>query len=271
MTAATLIPRKFSRAGLVVVALGVVFAGIGVYLHQAEQREQALIKAIYESGGKVLRPSFNERWNAFVDGKPLPGTHVFLPYSDVDDAWLLEHDYLRGLMIDSLTTGDRPLSADSLAKVLTHHPVRALSAIGDELNDDVITALATNCRLNALFAGSTNLTDADLARLPLEQLKGLDVSETDVTPHGMAELQRCNSLWNLDLDGKQFTRESAQSLAELPALTHLSLSGSNVTDEHLALIPMLPHLKQLQVWDAAITESGKQSLKQSRPYVEFIW
>jgi len=272
VTAATLIPRKlsrFSRTGLVVVALGLAFACLGLHRRGAEQRERSLVRAIFEAGGTVRQPSFDKRWDAFIARRPAPETVVDLADSQVDDAWLQEHDDLRALEIDSLVM-NQSVSSVGLGKLLKAHEVQSLSAYGIDFDDVAAEALARNPRFKELYIGTSDLSDEDLARLPLEELESLEVARTSITQVGVIELRRCGQLRNLGIDGTLFSPETVAALVDCPALTYLWLDGA-VTEQQLLLVPQLTHLRMLLLQDAEIDESARHSLEQSLPNVEIRW
>jgi hypothetical protein len=114
-----------------------------------------------------------------------------------------------------------------------------LSAADVQHADEVAAALGTKRQLWLLHLGESDLSDAGFRRLPLENLRELDVAGSNVTPGALADLSRCRQLTGLTIDGHQFTAEFAEQLRRLPYLK-LTLRGSSVTDEHVRAHHRLP-------------------------------
>jgi hypothetical protein len=237
-----------------------------------QRREFELAEAIGAAGGRVeLRPSLEDRFRAFLDGRRLAGTNVLLPLPEIDDDWLRNHGYLSDLGIDSLTIGNARISATSLARVLADHPVERLFAAGEELNAEAIDALADNGRLKELHLGGTPLSDADFTRLPLEQLERLDISETGISPQALQQLRRCRKLWDLDIDGTQFNDETARVLQSIPTLTHLTLTGPEVGNNHLLLLYGLRDILHVRLWSTNVSAERLVECRQLLRGRDVVW
>jgi len=63
----------------------------------------------------------------------------------------------------------------------------------------------------------------------LTNLRGLQLSKTNVGDKGLASIDRCNCLESLSLDDTTITDETLELLAGLPELASLSIKGTKVT------------------------------------------
>ena len=269
--AARLIRRRFLRTGLAALVAAVLFWGLYVQQRWARQAEQRLADALQVAGGRVdLRPPLRSRLEALYRRQPANGTEVFLG-DGIDDTWIEEHGYLVDLPIDGLTIGNAQVTAPVLARLLSVQPVKTFYAGGETVTDDVVAALADNANLQQLMLGYSGLTDAQLERLPLEQLEQLDVAGTQVTSAGLKELRRCSRLTSLSIDGKQFTADAVSTLQSLFQLTDLTLAGSNVTRDHLAHLPDLQQVERVRLWYSRVTENELSEIQKSAPRPRINW
>ena len=172
---------------------------------------------------------------------------VTLSDASLDSAWLHERDDLTDLQIAYLHLGRSTVSTDDALRLIARHPLQTYSARGQQEADSIVAALAGKSRLTAVELAESDLTDAGLRRLPLEQLEALFVDGTLVTTSGLSEVRRCRVLTQVSIDAHQFDQTVVNILAELPALERVSLLGPGISDENVMLIAGLKKLPYLHL------------------------
>jgi hypothetical protein len=127
------------------------------------------------------------------------------------------------------------------------------------LGDDVFANVAV------MYFGPT-ATDEDFRTLPmLDQLKGLNLRDTQFTDAGLIHFTRLSKLKELDLGGTQVTDVGMVHLAGLSELKWLSLNETRVTNAGLVHLKGLTKLQVLTLFDTQATDTGVQELQRALP------
>lgn len=268
------IPRTV-LAGAVIVA---VFSLIAWNQWRKPRRQAELIEQIKAAGGFALTEapkSTTERLEG-LRNVTLEGirngtqwedgyTEVGLYARDITGDWLRAHDNLTALKITRLKLAETAITGDELADLIDLHPIHTLEFRAQGLNDATIDALARCQTLNTVELRDCALTDAQLPRLPLEQLEELHIHGSQVTSAGLQPLKRAQALAYLTLDGRQFDQNVAKLIAALPALQYVELVGRDVTDEHLLQLQSIPKLLGITLVRTSVTEEGVKALETALP------
>jgi multidrug resistance efflux pump/WD40 repeat protein len=175
---------------------------------------------------------------------------------DVDTGELWEVDIENGkksqrTLAGPAVTPERPkeLRAPDKLQVVDLSPTRW----------DHITALGLIRQLQRLQFRGQRRVDEVLARLPrLEQLRELDLTETDVSDEGLRHLSKFPRLEKLDLSGTRLRAKELRHLAVLKDLRELYLAGCVAPDEEI--LEVLAGLKGLRTLDLGANRSGIKRL-----------
>ena len=100
------------------------------------------------------------------------------------------------------------------------------------------------------------------------QLAWLDVSKTQITDAGLAEIGKLGNLTRLHLEKTGVTDAGMPHLAKLSKLEYLNLYGTKVTDAGVAELKGLKNLKKLFVWQTGVTDKGAADLKSAIPGID---
>ena len=149
------------------------------------------------------------------------------------------------LLMIAVVMGQSVLAADE--KPLITNPI-VEKAIRKELKKptgELAEADLAKVTLLSLDDGP-KITDADLKELAkLQQLKVLNLGDTEITDVGLKEVAKCTQLTLLDLEATQITDVGLKQVAKLQQLTHLWLYNTPITEENAAeLRKALPKLKR---------------------------
>jgi hypothetical protein len=161
----------------------------------------------------------------------------------------------------------------------TLHRVGAVVAYIDskkeQVDDDVLPALAELHYIDTLSLDGTNITDRGLRSLArFEHLRDLDLTATRITDAGLTELLVLRQLEVLGLGfmAPEFggpavgvTDAGICRLAELPNLRALSLYGTNVSDKTATALEQCTRLQFVDFRDTNVSEEAADHLRQSRP------
>jgi hypothetical protein len=106
------------------------------------------------------------------------------------------------------------------------------------------------------------ITDEDLAGLAgMKQLQFLELNHNpEVTDAGVAELAGLENVRHLDLSDTNVTGIGLKDRADMASLEWLTLNDCPVTDESLAAIPRFPKLEKLFLGRTNVTDKGLMSL-----------
>jgi len=206
--------------------------GVGSLLFKRDQvrhaRAQGLASEIQSKGGQVYADTtlfeLVQRWCAGYPVNWKAGRMVTLFDARLDSAWLREHDDLADLQIAYLYFRRSTVTTEDAVRLIARHPLQTYAARGQRDADTIAAALGQCSQLTHLELQESDLTDAGLRRLPLEQLQGLWVDGTLVTAAGLNELSRCRKLTDVSIDGHPLDERAVATLAELPSLERVTLS-----------------------------------------------
>lgn len=265
--------RRMPRAVVAGAMLVAVFALIAFSVFRRPQRQAELIERIKAAGGFVSHEppaSLQERLSAFKAGTEWDHgyTSVRLYASDITGEWLREQGELKALSITHLKLAETSLTDADLARLIRAHPLQVVEFRDEQMGDEAAAALADCRRLFSLEIRDAPLTDAQLARLPLEQFEELRIDGSLVTVEGLQELRRAQRLHVLALDGRQLDASTAQMLSQLPALKSLELVGESVTDEQVSHLRGLTSLEWISLRRTAATRESVESLESMLPNCE---
>lgn len=264
-------PRKLLRTRLIIAGgvLAVICVAVAV---QRESQRRQLIHAIENAGGNVSgRRSFVARLQDGISNGRISDSQLLVDVSgSMDNQWIREHDWLRPLKINRLLVVTNQVHGSDLARLIDSHPLERLRISSAAVTEDVLSAIARKESLFSFEAGSSDLTDEQLARLPLEQFTSLSLTGTRVTAKGAEELRRCSQLKTVVLEGTQFNSTTADVLAELGTIESLGLLGPEVTDEDLEPLHRFSRLERLQLGNDRVTVKGRAALQAALPECR-IW
>jgi hypothetical protein len=97
------------------------------------------------------------------------------------------------------------------------------------------------------------------------QLAWLDMSKTQITDAGLADVGQLANLTRLHLEKTAVTDAGIPHIAKLGKLEYLNLYGTKVSDAGIAQLKGLKGLKKLFVWQTGVTEKGAADLKSALP------
>jgi hypothetical protein len=130
-------------------------------------------------------------------------------------------------------------------------PAWVRGLLGDDFYRSVLVVLARS-----------DVTDAGLENLKgLNNLKMLDIHNTQVTDAGLQHLKGLNQLQLLGLSGTKVTDAGLEYLTGLTQLQSLGLSGTKVTDAGLENLKGLTQLQELDLSYVQVTDAGLEHLK----------
>jgi len=110
------------------------------------------------------------------------------------------------------------------------------------------------------------ITDADLKELAkLQQLKVLNLGDTEITDVGLKEVAKLQQLTHLWLYNTPITDAGLKELAKLQKLELLVLGDTKITDAGLKELAKFKQLKGLILVGTKITKAGVAELKKALP------
>lgn len=257
--------RRHRRILAVLIPLAVVAIVYAVEFNRRHEEVQRLVNEIKNSGGEVYMksPLYYRLFARMRDHLTFPETMVFLQGDRIDDEWLRQRDDLAVLDIDILSVAQSPLSGRELARLVQKHSLKQLTTSFLADSDLVAVALSDSKSLRCAGFGDSDLTDAGLRTLPLENLNVVDVGNSAVTPDGLQELNRCRQLNALWLDGRQFD-DSIADILHKKQVHYLSLEGESVTDEDLRLVARMD-IRRIELAGTSVTQDGVADLQVALP------
>jgi len=118
--------------------------------------------------------------------------------------------------------------------------------------------------------GLANLQGGDRAYLDdntlgLTNLRGLDLTDSEVTDAGLEHLKGLSGLSSLYLSGTQITDAGLEHLAELSSLEMLFLVDTQITDAGLEHLRGLTNLRELPLYGTQVTDEGVNKLQETLP------
>lgn len=143
------------------------------------------------------------------------------------------------------------------------HPFVAANLERATLNDRVVDALAAFPEIERLMLSKSAITDEQLARLPLPNLKYLDLSGSKVTDQGIENLWPLKKLEELDLSRTALTDRGLKTLATLTNLRSVNLEETAVSNAGIANLGKLPKLRALYLNKTAIGDASLEHLRNS--------
>ncbi len=135
------------------------------------------------------------------------------------------------------------------------------------LSAELLEALLEMSRVAVEFRGLP-LTDVGLKRLALKtRLIGLDLSGTNVTDRGLAdlsgeELPHRESLRLLDLSFTRITDEGLKSISQWKQLRHVSVIACSVTDKGIEPFSAMPELRKAYLTNTRVTVAAVSRWRQ---------
>ena len=100
------------------------------------------------------------------------------------------------------------------------------------------------------------------------QLAWLDVSKTQITDAGLADVAQLPNLTRLHLEKTGITDAGIPHIAKLGKLEYLNLYGTKVSDAGIAQLKELKNLKKLFIWQTEVTDKGAADLQSALPDCE---
>ena len=142
--------------------------------------------------------------------------------------------------------------------------LKSLVLFRTKITDEGLKGLAGLSSLDSLDISYTDCTGAGLANLPnRKSLHRLEMMNAKVTDEGVRALTGMTALDFLRLDGnRKLTGVTLSLLADMKGLRYLSLSKTGLTNDGLKGLPELPlkdlHLSSTKITDEGIKELAKQ-------------
>ena len=251
---------RFSLRALVILTL-VCGVGLGVYaagLHRA-RRQAPAVALLREMGATVLYDGDVGKGSFQLVGGGVQVVERPSPYPK----WAIDalgvdffHNVTKVKFQCSLSLphADRRRFWHAISQLptLTH-----LEASGGVNAPGWIQLLAHHQSLESLKLSWADLMADDCKVFhKLGGLKELNLSESRITDHGLAEIARSNSLECLDLHHTRITDDGLYKLAFLPSLKRLWMSGTSVGDRGLAYLRGHPTLIDLDLCNTKITDQS---------------
>lgn len=132
---------------------------------------------------------------------------------------------------------------------------------GNPVKDETLIELRPFRKLNALYAGNSGITDAQLALIGrLSHLRTLDISYAKITDEGMAALEGLAELESLSMFTTGIGARGLSHLAALQNLKSLDLNGPRIDDEAMAEVAKLRGLRHLVLAGTRVTPAGLRKL-----------
>lgn len=128
-----------------------------------------------------------------------------------------------------------------------------------KLADEAIAALAAFPELERLYLSA--VTDDQLAKLTLRNLKVLELSDTAVTDEGIEHLRRLEKLESLDLARTAVTGRGFEALDALKNLRSINLDHTPVTDAAIGFLAELPHLAEVHLNETDVGDLALENLR----------
>ena len=170
------------------------------------------------------------------------------------------------LCVPLMGADKKPLTKEESAKVIE----AAIRKAAKKPTGELTKADLAKVTLLSLDDGP-KITDADLKELAkLQQLKVLNLGDTQITDAGLTEVAKCTQLTLLDLEATQITDVGLKEVAKLQQLTHLWLYNTPITDAGLKELAKFKQLKGLILVGTKITKAGVAELKKALPRCELF-
>jgi hypothetical protein len=185
--------------------------------------------------------------------------------SGITNDWLRRHDWLRGLDAECLLLHSDQVTGSDLARLIEVQPFESLSLDGVVMTEEILSAVRSKPRLTRLSLANSDLTDAQLARLDLRFVKGLELSGSRVTSNGISLLRHCTKLTTVTLDAEQIAPGSIATLASVQTLESLILRDQVVTDDELIRLAALRGLRYISLHGTSTTPEGRAELRAAMP------
>ena len=155
-----------------------------------------------------------------------------------------------------LAADKKPLTKEESAKVIE----AAIRKAAKKPTGELTKADLAKVTLLSLDDGP-KITDAGLKEVAkLQQLKVLNLGDTEITDAGLKEVAKCTQLTFLDLEATQITDAGLKEVAKLQQLTHLWLYNTQITDAGLKELGKLQKLELLVLGHTQITDAGLKEL-----------
>lgn len=141
------------------------------------------------------------------------------------------------------------------------HPFVAADLRRAVLNDRVIGALAAFPEIERLMLSKSGITDEQLAKLPLMNLKSLELGDTKISDEGIQSLWPLKKLEDLDLSRTAVTSRGLKTLATLGSLQSINLDETAIDDAGIAHLSKLPMLSGLRLNKTAVGDDALEHLR----------
>lgn len=151
--------------------------------------------------------------------------------------------------IDNVDLSNAVVDAELMLTISRFTAIERLKLDGAKLQAEDYALLGKLSRLNSLSLTRTNVTDADVSRLPLG-LSYLSLNGTSVTDESMSRLAEMIGLVHLDLSDTEITSDGLRQLEPLGALETLWIDDSCITTESVESLRLMePQVVEVAVWE----------------------
>ena len=245
---------QFSLRTLLMLALlvGLGMATWIVPIKKSAEKQKAAVEAIKSDSGYVTYDyEVDSSGNGITAAEP-PGP-----------AWLrrlLGDDFFTTVVGVGVNT---PADMKYLGEMSR---LRVVSAYGAPIGDADLEGIRRSGQLKGLDLSLTNVTDGGLENLKgLSQLEYLRLSVTRVTDVGLKQLKGLSQLQTLNLNDTRITDAGLVSLSGLSRLQDLTLSHTKLTDAGLDHLIGLTKLRELHLEGTNVTGAGVKALQKALP------
>ena len=189
--------------------------------------------------------------------------------ADADAHWQTQFSAVLAGKQLTLQLADRPITPPQLGQLAQlADSLEQLLIDAGGVDDDSLPAVLTLKRLTHLRLRECPLGDGSFEQLAasgLDQLRILNVPQSQITARGIASLATLPSLVQLRLGGAQIDDAAVAQIAQLPELRSLHLIGPSLSDTALSNLAQAPKLTSFYLDDCRLSDRAWQQLFDAKP------
>lgn len=191
------------------------------------------------------------------------------PAAEPDANWQLQFAAILAGKEDTLLLEDRPITSEQLDQLaqlkdsLEQLLIDAGGVDADSLPSILVLKRLTHLRLRECPLGDSSFEQ--LAASGLDQLRILNVPQSQVTARGIASLATLPKLVQLRLGGGQIDDAAVAEIARLPELRSLHLIGPSLSDAALGELALAPKLSSFYLDDCQLSDQAWEQLFEAKP------
>ncbi len=210
-------------------------------------------------------------WSRLASAKKLTALNV---EKTPKSAEMIAH-ISRCAALTSLSLGDVTLRDADLAPLTALKTLQSLkTTAGSSVDGSIFAAWPANTKLKTLaFPSTASVTDKALrgieAAFPLLTQLELRADAANVTPAGLAHLQKLKHLTKLSLHGDAVDPAGLAHLSTLPEITHLDIGSPRLTDADVRTLVKFTGLRELEWLNPPVTDLALKSYARLRALTQF--